>query len=112
MIHMSRCILLWGLAIGLVAGVGMGTEATAAPAARPNILFIFTDDHAQRAISAYGSVVNQTPHLERLQQEYGDTGLYADPSTWPKTNADAPSNDRQPLGRISVAEAIAASRAE
>jgi arylsulfatase A-like enzyme len=40
--------------------------AAAAPAARPNILFIFSDDHAQHAISAYGSKVNQTPHLDRL----------------------------------------------
>eukprot|EP01035_Chromulina_nebulosa_P045057 gene45057-61036_t len=41
------------------------TAASAAPA-RPNILFIFSDDHAQHAISAYGSKVNQTPHLDRL----------------------------------------------
>ncbi len=33
---------------------------------RPNILFIFSDDHAQQAISAYGSQVNQTPNLDRL----------------------------------------------
>jgi len=33
---------------------------------RPNILFIFSDDHAQHAISAYGSQVNQTPNLDRL----------------------------------------------
>jgi arylsulfatase A-like enzyme len=38
-------------------------------AARPNILFIFSDDHAQHAISAYGSKVNQTPHLDRLAAE-------------------------------------------
>lgn len=37
-----------------------------AQAAPPNILFIFSDDHAQHAISAYGSKVNQTPHLDRL----------------------------------------------
>lgn len=36
---------------------------------RPNILFIFSDDHAQHAISAYGSRVNQTPHLDRLASE-------------------------------------------
>ena len=35
-------------------------------AERPNILFIFSDDHAQHAISAYGSKVNTTPHLDRL----------------------------------------------
>jgi hypothetical protein len=50
--------------------------------------------------------------IERLQKEYGDTDLYADPATWPKTGADGPFNDKQPLGRISVADAIAASRAE
>lgn len=33
---------------------------------RPNILYIMTDDHAAHAISAYGSKVNQTPHLDRL----------------------------------------------
>lgn len=38
----------------------------AAPAPRPNILFIMADDHAAHAISAYGSRVNQTPHLDRL----------------------------------------------
>ena len=36
---------------------------------RPNILFIFSDDHAQHAISAYGSKVNETPHLDRLARE-------------------------------------------
>jgi len=32
----------------------------------PNILFIFSDDHAQAAISAYGSKVNKTPNIDRL----------------------------------------------
>lgn len=36
---------------------------------RPNILFIMSDDHAARAISAYGGGLNQTPHLDRLAQE-------------------------------------------
>lgn len=38
-------------------------------AQKPNILFIFSDDHAQQAISAYGSIVNKTPHLDRLAAE-------------------------------------------
>jgi len=38
-------------------------------AARPNILFIMTDDHASHAISAYGSKVNVTPNLDRLATE-------------------------------------------
>ena len=36
---------------------------------RPNIVFIFSDDHAFQAISAYGSTINQTPHLDRLAKE-------------------------------------------
>jgi arylsulfatase A-like enzyme len=38
-------------------------------AERPNIVFIMTDDHAAHAISAYGSVVNQTPHLDRIAKD-------------------------------------------
>ncbi|MGP9846328.1 hypothetical protein [Brachybacterium sp. 107] len=37
---------------------------TAAPARRPNILMVLTDDHAAHAVGAYGSVVNVTPHLD------------------------------------------------
>ena len=32
----------------------------------PNILFIMSDDHAAHALSAYGSRINQTPHLDRI----------------------------------------------
>lgn len=33
---------------------------------RPNILFIMADDHASHAISAYGSLINETPNIDRL----------------------------------------------
>jgi len=33
---------------------------------RPNVLFVMSDDHAAHAISAYGSRINQTPHLDRI----------------------------------------------
>ncbi len=36
------------------------------PDARPNILFIMTDDHASHAMSCYGSHINKTPHLDRI----------------------------------------------
>lgn len=36
---------------------------------RPNVLFIFSDDHAPQAIGAYGSKINQTPHLDRIARE-------------------------------------------
>ena len=38
-------------------------------AAAPNILFIFSDDHAYQAISAYGSNRNHTPNIDRLARE-------------------------------------------
>ena len=40
-----------------------------APSSRPNILFIMTDDHAAHAISAYGSKINKTPHLDKVAGE-------------------------------------------
>ena len=36
---------------------------------RPNLLFIMSDDHASHAISAYGSGINRTPHLDRIAAE-------------------------------------------
>jgi arylsulfatase A-like enzyme len=49
-----------------VALVALGR---AAPAARPNILFIMADDHAAQAISAYGSTLLQTPNIDRIARE-------------------------------------------
>jgi arylsulfatase A-like enzyme len=39
---------------------------------RPNVVFIFSDDHATQAVGAYGgplASVNPTPHLDRLAEE-------------------------------------------
>ena len=36
---------------------------------QPNIVFIMSDDHAARAISAYGSGINNTPNIDRLSEE-------------------------------------------
>lgn len=46
----------------------MTDTTTRAPQAtrRPNIVMILTDDHASHAISAYGSVVNETPHIDAI----------------------------------------------
>ncbi len=55
------------VALGLVCGLVAAPEAEAAK--RPNVLFIFTDDHSARAISAYGSRINRTPHMDRIAQE-------------------------------------------
>jgi len=36
---------------------------------RPNILLIFSDDHAAHAVGCYGSRINQTPNLDRLAKQ-------------------------------------------
>jgi len=56
----SRIALL--LLAGWLATPSIATE-------RPNILFVFTDDHAAHAISAYGSKINTTPHMDRIASE-------------------------------------------
>ncbi len=58
----------------LLAGLPAAPTASrphgaAAPAKRPNIVFIMADDHAAHAISAYGSKLIQTPNLDRLAKE-------------------------------------------
>ena len=55
----------------LPALVFLLTLSAALPAAdkRPNILFIFTDDHAPHAIGAYGSKINKTPNMDKLARE-------------------------------------------
>jgi arylsulfatase A-like enzyme len=63
--------LLATFSVALLAGAAQAQPPAAArsAAARPNIVFIMTDDHAAHAISAYGSKVNRTPHLDRLARE-------------------------------------------
>ena len=56
----SFCLLLLSLSLHSLCGK------------QPNILFIFTDDHALNAISAYGgplAKIAPTPHLDRIAKE-------------------------------------------
>ena len=46
-----------------------GSITLGASSRRPNILFVFTDDHAAHAIGAYGSQINETPNIDRLAAE-------------------------------------------
>ncbi|MGZ0170846.1 MAG: acetylglucosamine-6-sulfatase, partial [Planctomycetales bacterium] len=53
----------------LLAIVACGWVASATAAERPNILFIFSDDHAPHAIGAYNGwlkEVNPTPNIDKL----------------------------------------------
>src|SRR6056297_2997473 len=36
---------------------------------RPNIIYIMSDDHASHAISHYGSMINETPNIDRIAEE-------------------------------------------
>lgn len=72
---------LWLCAILFTTGIltacqTNAKETTAAPkthpqqpSQRPNILFIFSDDHAAPAISAYGRNLMPTPNIDRLAHE-------------------------------------------
>ncbi len=60
--------LLLGLSLLGLAGV-LAASAPARAAERPNILFIFSDDHAYQAVGAYGSRINQTPNIDRIAKE-------------------------------------------
>jgi N-acetylglucosamine-6-sulfatase len=52
--------------------VGLSQQGTVAAESHPNILFLFSDDHALNAISAYGgrlAEVAPTPNIDRLADE-------------------------------------------
>src|SRR5438034_7556986 len=67
----------------------------------PNIVFIMSDDHAAHAIGAYGSRVNQTPHLDRLARE-GMLDLHAQPRRDPHRSVLARQwrDDVQPVRQL------------
>jgi arylsulfatase A-like enzyme len=61
------CVLL-----GLVFAAGLAVAPlSAAEPKRPNIVFIFSDDHGYQAISAYNDPrkLNRTPNIDRLAKE-------------------------------------------
>ena len=61
--------LLLALLCLAAGGCENGGEESESASDRPNIIFIFTDDHSARAISAYGSQINETPNIDRLARE-------------------------------------------
>ena len=52
---------LWALGLSLLSAN--------LQAAKPNVVFIFSDDHATQSISAYGSKINHTPNIDRIAEE-------------------------------------------
>ncbi|MEM9352669.1 MAG: sulfatase [Planctomycetota bacterium] len=57
------------LATALLVGLQLFATLSTSAQDRPNILLVFTDDHAYQAISAYGSRINTTPNIDRLARE-------------------------------------------
>ena len=57
------------IVIGALSAASPAQAGEAAKAVRPNIIFVFTDDHASHAIGAYGSKINRTPNIDRLAKE-------------------------------------------
>ncbi|HMP77957.1 MAG TPA: sulfatase-like hydrolase/transferase [Pirellulaceae bacterium] len=61
---------VWQCLISAVVAVGASPSwSDDALRQRPNIVFIFSDDHAVQALGPYGSTINQTPQLDRLARE-------------------------------------------
>lgn len=49
--------------------IGLLSAASVSAAQKPNILFIIADDQAPHSLGAYGNLVCQTPHIDRIAQE-------------------------------------------
>jgi len=57
------------LTASLIAAAGVLAACAPSPGVEdspPNILLIIADDHAYQAIGAYGSVLNETPNIDRI----------------------------------------------
>jgi arylsulfatase A-like enzyme/lysophospholipase L1-like esterase len=67
---MLRVFAVWPvtLAVSFCLLVAQGIMLQGAEK-QPNILFVFSDDHAPQAIGAYGSKINDTPNLDRIARE-------------------------------------------
>jgi arylsulfatase A-like enzyme len=62
-------VLLVATAILALSPSGLQAAEQVVGTTRPNILLVFSDDHAYQAISAYGSRINSTPNIDRLARE-------------------------------------------
>ncbi len=65
----NRRQFLKTIALGSSALLASSAVSCSLKKKHPNILFIFTDDHAYQAISAYGSNRNKTPNIDRIAEQ-------------------------------------------
>ena len=64
-----RLLVLAALSLFLFTCSAPASAPESVELPRPNILFIMSDDHAQRAISAYTDELIETPNLDRIADE-------------------------------------------
>ena len=65
----STLSVLAALVLSILTFSACDTKKEEVSKARPNILFIMSDDHAYQAISAYSDQLINTPHIDRLAKE-------------------------------------------
>ena len=70
---------------------------------------LFSPESARKPETA-AKFAEMKAEIARLQKQYSDEGQFADPSTWPKTSADGPFDDKVSIGTKTIAEAIAATK--
>ncbi|MEO5683660.1 MAG: sulfatase [Chitinophagaceae bacterium] len=61
--------ILKTITIILLSGIFFSASFAQQNKKAPNILIIFSDDHAYQTISAYGSTLMQTPNIDRIAKE-------------------------------------------
>ncbi|MCH2181394.1 MAG: sulfatase [Mariniblastus sp.] len=79
MVRVKYCNLRWSLPIALFSLMALwlisspvqfvAAQSPRSKDDRPNIVIIYSDDHAQHAVGAYGSRMNQTPAIDRLARD-------------------------------------------
>jgi arylsulfatase A-like enzyme len=79
-------------------------DLTKDPTEQHNLLYDEGEAHRPEIAAKFAELKAE---IARLQKQYMDDGLYADPSTWPSGSADGPFK-RKDMGERTVAEAIAA----
>lgn len=66
-INVNRIIL--GLVLFAASVHGQDKNNVGSKEQKPNIIFIMTDDHSKRAMSAYSHDLIETPHLDKIAEK-------------------------------------------
>ena len=73
------------------------------PAEQNNLLFSEASRNKPEIAAKFAELKAE---IARLQEQYKDEGQFADPATWPKGGSDGPFDDKKPVGKKSIAEAM------